>query len=96
MQFQTEIGCQLKPKRHLFLFPGGRHPLGQCFEHLLLETKLEEFLLVSVADDFDLIELPAAERFQDCLLVMFDEFHDYSASAFLWTAGQTSNRFSAN
>jgi hypothetical protein len=44
-------------------------------EHLLLETKLEELLLVSVADNLDLIKLPASERFQDRLLMMFDQLH---------------------
>ena len=62
----------------------------------VLKTKLEEVFLVGVADDLNLIKLSATERFQDLLLVMFDQFHDYCPPAFLWTAGQTSSRFSAN
>jgi hypothetical protein len=47
---------------------------GQRNQDLLLEAEFKEFLLIGLADDLDLIKLPAAKGLQDPLLVMLDDF----------------------
>jgi hypothetical protein len=73
VQLQTEIGRQHEPPRHLFLFTVRGQLLGQGIQNLFFEAQFKAFLLVGLADNLDLIELPAAEGFQNRLRMIFDE-----------------------
>jgi hypothetical protein len=49
--------------------------LGQRHQDPLLEAEFKEFLLIGLADDFELIEFAAAECFQHLLLMMFQNVY---------------------
>jgi hypothetical protein len=74
VELETQVCRQFKPKRHFLLFPDRGELFGQRNQDLLLEAEFKEFLLVGLADDLDLIKLPAAKGLQDPLLVMLDDF----------------------
>ena len=74
MQLQTQVGRQHKPLGDFLLLASRRHRVGQRLEQLLLETQLEERLLIGLAENLQTVEVPLPEGFQHPAGMRFNQF----------------------
>src|ERR1035441_4680299 len=85
VQLPTQIGRQDKPPGHFLLLSRRGHLLGLGVQHLLPEAEFKKLLLVGLADDLDLVKLPAPEGLQNPLRMMLNEVEvRHWAAPFFW------------